>query len=222
MSAQSPQLMRASEVAQEASGSPMRQVLEWVADDLTRTHPDLGRRNAVCPFVARSLDLDVMWFAQIDRGSLEAREVENIALAHLDVFSELEPEDKLKTLVLVFPTIDSSDAARRLIDNVQRQVKPRFVEACLMIGELHPWNETPARANPTSSYRPNRSPVSSLAIRHMHSLDGGLLLMEGDEERLKQFYAAFMKCMSPEELRRVPPRDQQGLQEFVAGLFKRA
>lgn len=206
----------AANPAIDEPASSLHKVYDWIYNDLTVTHSDLGRKSPVCPFVEPSIDNDLMWFnAPTDKTQLDFAEVEQIVRDHIPIFKQLPVNPpSWRALVLVFPQIDNEQDSEQLIDAVQRTVKPEFLEACLMIGEMHPWNKTPARANPTSTtYYPNRSPVPALAIRDMHPLDSELLALESDKDLRKSYLREYFMCI---EWIRIPGRLQDEYLDLIA------
>jgi len=70
--------------------------------------------------------------------------------------------------VLIFPEVTPEQAAE-VIDGPQRKMKPTFVKEGLMLGEFHPISLSPGLRNP--AFRPLRSPIPLLVIRHMVESD---------------------------------------------------
>jgi hypothetical protein len=70
----------------------------------------------------------------------------------------------------IFPSLAANGAdGAAMIDKVQARLKPYFVEMGMMLGEFHAGNESPGLRNP--DFRPLRSPIPMLAIRHMVESD---------------------------------------------------
>ncbi|QIR39598.1 hypothetical protein HCG51_24725 [Tolypothrix sp. PCC 7910] len=145
---------------------------QWLQNFLAKPHADLGRPGPVCPFVPKAMKLNALRMRVIRFQNLLAQEVENIILPYLHTFLDLEPKNQAealnKSILLLFPDISHEDAPR-LIDSVQKKLKPLFVEAGLMLGEFHRRNQTPGLHNP--HFRPLCSPVPMLVIRFMVESD---------------------------------------------------
>jgi hypothetical protein len=77
-------------------------------------------------------------------------------------------EKMLHATLILFPDV-SPEEAPDLIDRTKEELKPSFVQQGLMLGEFHRSNESPGLHNP--NFRPLRSPIPMLAIRHMVSSD---------------------------------------------------
>ncbi|PIG94239.1 DUF6875 domain-containing protein [Gloeocapsopsis sp. IPPAS B-1203] len=149
----------------------LSQTMEWVKMFLAKPHPDLGRAGPVCPFLPRALQLNSIRLTVIRTQNLEQQQVEKIVKGYQNIFFNLEPTEGeaafYKALMLIFP--DISTEAFKLIDSIQRQLKPSFVEAGLMIGEFHKQNSSSGLHNP--NFRPLRSPIPMLGIRFMVESD---------------------------------------------------
>lgn len=162
---------------------------DWTKSFLAKPHSELGRTGPVCPFLPRSLKLNTVWFATIRAKHLDPDQIAALVKRYRDVFLHLKPtQDEAalyKSIMLVFPDIEDEKGAA-LIDKVQQQLKPFFVEEGLMIGEFHPWNETPGLHN--SDFRPLRSPISMLAIRFMVESDLPFLDRLTDDPQLRSRY----------------------------------
>jgi len=183
-----PRLMRVSEVDRSCDpGSPLRCVLDWIHGFLACPHPQSGRSGSVCPFVPTALDQDTIWMAEVETTpSFEC--ISEIITGYRDVFLQTEPtsgpDAMNKTFVVVFPSFKANGTdGPALIDKVQASLKRYFVEMGLMLGEFHANNESPGLRNP--DFRPLRSPIPMLAIRHMVDSDLPFLIREtyAPEER---------------------------------------
>ena len=153
--------------------APLQETVAWMRHFLAKPHPELGRSGPVCPFVPISMTIDTIYLC-MPRLSAERRveEIEQVVNRFRDVFLELHPQhgDEAinKSLLMVFPQVQLADA-RRLIDEVQQRLKPLFTRYGLMLGEFHNLNDTPGLRNP--AFRPLRSPLCMLVIRHMVESD---------------------------------------------------
>nr|WP_232668742.1 hypothetical protein [Pseudonocardia sp. TRM90224] len=136
-------------------------------------HPELGRAGPVCPFVSASLRAAAFHLAVCAGADLDRREITAQVDAFREWFRELPQAGgrkvNLTTVLILFPDVRTSQAPE-LIDGVQAELKGGFVAAGLMIGQFHPlppdqaglWN---------ADFRPLRSPVPMLVIRHMVGTD---------------------------------------------------
>jgi uncharacterized protein DUF6875 len=170
-----PRLMRVSEVDRNCDpASAPACVLKWLREFIARPHPNLGRAGSVCPFVPNSLELDSIWIAEIttDKPSIES--ISATMTRYRNIFLETEPKHgpaaMNKAFLVAFPSLMASGAeGTAVIDEVQYRLKPYFVERGMMLGEFHAANESPGLRNP--EFRPLRSPIPMLAIRHMVESD---------------------------------------------------
>lgn len=173
----------------------MTEIQTWVREFLAKPHPDLGRPGAVCPFVPRALQLDTIWMAVARPESPDPEEIKKIIARYREVFLSLDPvtgEDSLyKAILIIFPDVLTEDAPD-LIDRVQKELKPYFVEEGMMIGEFHKLNAAPGLHNP--DFFPLRSPLPMLAMRFMVESDLVFLMREMDApETRAHFLKSFLR-----------------------------
>lgn len=188
-------LQSASEVETSGEDPALAAVLRWVRGFLAQVHPQAGRAGPVCPFVPQSLELDTIWLTTVPLPRPDRHDVLELVRFYRDVFLNLEPRTgeaaMNKAILIVFPSM-KPEHAPTLIDDVQSELKPSFVEAGLMLGEFHQENESPGLRNP--EFRPFRSPVPMLAIRHM--VESDLPFLKRDEDppgRRALFIRAYLR-----------------------------
>ncbi len=172
-------------------------ILEWTRSFLAKPHSELGRSGLVCPFVPRSLKLNTIQLKVIRTQNLGHQQIEDIVSSYRDIFLQQEPREGEaalnKAILLIFPDIPLEDNFK-LIDKIQQKLKPLFVEAGLMIGEFHKYNESPGLHNP--NFRPLRSPIPMLAIRFMVEADLPFLQRLSDEPHLRvKYLEAYLQRM---------------------------
>lgn len=178
-------LQRASEVERNHPGTAMATTVEWVRTFLARPHPDVGRSGPVCPFTPAALALDTIWLTEFTENTSDPARLIEVVGQYRDLFFDIEPREGSaainKTVLVVFPNLGPDAAA--LVDDVQKQLKPSFVDLGLMLGEFHAKNESPGLRNP--DFRPLRSPVPMLAIRQMVETDLPFLRRYIDEPQVR-------------------------------------
>ena len=155
------------------------QTLCFLREFLAKPHPLLGRRGPVCPFMPTSLRKNYVYLAVVRTGpDVQAIDVAAIVEPFAERFGTLEPTagalTSYKAVLLVFPDIPLARAPA-LIDGVQATLKPLFVRRCLMIGEFHQNNNATSLSN--AEFYPLRTPVPTIAIRHMVTGDIAFLDM---------------------------------------------
>lgn len=163
-------------------------IVGWAESYLSRPHPELGRSGPVCPFVQASMRRKHFYLTVVRGAELGAAEVEERVVELRDWFlarapRDGEPDAGLKTLLIVFPDLPQ-ERVPEAIDAVQERLKPHYVPNRLMIGEFHDgppdkaglWNE---------DFRPLRSPLPMLVIRHMVATDFAFL--KEDDEQLAAY-----------------------------------
>jgi hypothetical protein len=170
-----PRLLRASEVDRDClPDSALHRVLEWLREFIVAPHPELGRKGPVCPFAPVSLELDYIWMAEVTEADPSMQSISAIITEYRDVFLAAEPASGpnaiYKSFLVVFPSLDEKGPeGAAFVDKVQASLKKYFVDMGLMLGEFHATNESPGLRNP--EFRPLRSPIPILAIRHMVDSD---------------------------------------------------
>jgi hypothetical protein len=187
--------------------------IAWVDDFVKQANPDLGRSGVVCPFVPESLRHDMLQYFVLDVSlppalRQEADEedyadvIEPAILRLRDQFMANRVNDPkvrlLHAYLIVFRGLELElDRASLLIERIQRKLKPKFVEAGLMIGEFHPFSNALGLRNP--DFRPLRSPVPLLSFRNMVEIDFVFLSRKHDPAALRvHFLKSYLKHMTPE------------------------
>ncbi|HEU4425685.1 MAG TPA: condensation domain-containing protein, partial [Pilimelia sp.] len=174
-----------------AYAGPLREVLAWARAYLCQPHPNLGRNGSVCPYAQGALDRQTFYLA-VHPGVPDGIDgVVETLLAYRDWFERLGPPDDpaamYRTILLVLPDLPA-DRVTAVVDGAQAALKGEFVARGLMVGEFH--DGPPAKAglwNP--SFRPLRSPVPLLAIRHMVPTDFPFL--RDDPEHVAGYLARY-------------------------------
>ncbi|CAN7568331.1 hypothetical protein LJR219_004129 [Phenylobacterium sp. LjRoot219] len=168
----------------------MRAMARYVTEFLTSEHRALGRAGAVCPF-ARQAAAEKLIRITACSSLDEATIVEGVAqlrgeLADLSRWPGSGKGPRHRAIVAVFPQLVEPDGAR-LIERIQKRLKPSFVKGRLMIGQFYPSCAEPGLRNP--AFRPLQSPVISLAMRDMTIFDAPFMLDRA--EYVDAFVAAF-------------------------------
>jgi hypothetical protein len=126
----------------------------------------------VCPYAQTALTKDTLRIAVVRLTGADKRtQIRDAIQYHLEAFvSNAGPGDEriLHATLIMFPDV-SLEEAPDLIDRTKEELKPRFIEQGLMLGEFHARNQSPGLHNP--DFRPLRSPTPMLAIRHMVPTD---------------------------------------------------
>ena len=158
------------------SGKALAQIRDWVMRFLCRPHAQLGREGAVCPFTAPSMRKKLFWMTAYRGERIPLAEAQEVLMRYRDWFLELEPKAQpdanLKTILILFPDM-TTEQAPDVVDRLQHELKPDFVERGLMIGQFHP--ECPEGGLWNPDFRPLQSPVPLLAIRNMVASDKAFL-----------------------------------------------
>lgn len=145
----------------------LQPIAAWSKSFLITTHPNLGREGPVCPFSKAAMEHGVFLLTLLDG----IKRNEDIAAAmyrygdwYRDLSRSIDPVRRsYLTFLIVLPGVDATDSGE--LDALQRDLKDRFVEHGLMVGQFHPVCERPGLWN--ANFRPLRSPIPLLAIRTM-------------------------------------------------------
>lgn len=159
----------------------LHSVVDWSWSYLTQAHPELGRRGAVCPYARASLLAGTYYLAVCPGRPDDPDQVADLLERYCQWFVELEPtsgrDSQLKTVLVLFPDLPRPEWPR-LIDASQRLLKTQYVKHGFMIGEFH--DGPPDKGGLRNErFRPLRSPVPMLVMRHMVATDLPFL----DQER---------------------------------------
>jgi hypothetical protein len=177
-------------------------VVDWCENFLGKPSGLLGRSGNVCPFVPEALMRGSLQFAVVSltgRGADAVVEIEEMIEACREHFLGREALagkiDIFGSMVLIFPGITNEEASW-VIDPSQRELKPSFVREGLMLGEFHAFSSTPGLRN--RYFRPLRSPIPLIAIRHMVESDVDFLMAPNDppSSRIKSLQA-YLKFLGP-------------------------
>lgn len=178
-------------------------IMGYVHNFLGKPNSNIGRKGPTCPFVPGALKSDSIYISIVASKHCTSTEdtMASMILQMMDKFKVMEPmtgpERISKAIIMIFPEISPFDVTR-LIDGVQKKLKPKFVEEGLMIGEFHSKNNQSCLRN--ESFYPLRTPYPCLAIRHMVPSDIVFLYTEGDgfpisvrRKMLETFLGRFQK-----------------------------
>lgn len=162
-------------------------IREWAMTYLAAPHPRLGREGPVCPFTDSSISREAFWVGCVDKPDLSVEDIARTVAGVVTEFHRLPPMEApgslLKSILILFPAV--TDFSK--IDQAQRRLKEESTPSGLMIGQFYPGCEEPGVRNP--DFRPLRSPIPLLAIRHMVSSDFPFLTAKAEwiEEYLTRF-----------------------------------
>lgn len=172
-----------------ANIQPVMEILSWAREYLCAPHEQLGRDGPVCPFVPFSMH-SRLFYITVQRGQhFNQQTVCDTVMQYRDWFLELEPthghNSRYKTILILFPDVLPEDAPT-IIDATQYHLKPKFVAEGLMIGQFHPL--PPAESGLwNADFRPLKSPIPLLAIRHMVATDFPFLMHDS------QFVTSYLR-----------------------------
>jgi uncharacterized protein DUF6875 len=199
---------RTSELAQSDLDA-LHAVADWIKTYVVKPHKDLGRAGPVCPFVPVSLEHKTLWLAPEQIADRDVSDVVGLINGYQRLFLDAQPADgddaNYKVIVVVFTDL-SADRAQGVFDDVlQHLAVPSYVEDGIVFGPFYEGHEGTAIYN--SSFRPFRSPVPFLFVRHGVVSDWKFFLDKEDWLNLwaRRFGESAVHALA-EELRRLPWR----------------
>jgi hypothetical protein len=142
-------------------------IAEWITSYLMRSHPDLGRSGEVCPFTSRAHRLDTIRIGVSLASSGDVAAMKQTMDECLRQFSSIACDEStklLRTVIVGFPNLTGDDGLAALKAG-QGHVKWRCLWDGLMVGRFHPRSDDRGLWN--RDFRPMRSPMPLLAIRHL-------------------------------------------------------
>lgn len=138
----------------------------WLRSFLTRPHPELGRKGAVCPFMEQSLKLGRTALSSVDVGGPRGRRrFETTARSALARLGDGDSGDNIYNAFVMVPVGADENVRRAMVLEVQQALKSEAVAAGKMVGEFFPGH--PMRGIHNDSFRPLASPHPVLAVRAM-------------------------------------------------------
>ncbi len=145
------------------------EVMEWAHAYLSRPHPELGRKGAVCPFVPKSINTGRFYLVlheEIDGTELSV--MRDVLLSHADGFLErfphLTPEDEFNSLLMVFPNIPPERGT--VVDTIHTELKSfLMMKKGIMLSQFHPLATKGAIRN--EKFQAYKSPYPCIVLRHM-------------------------------------------------------
>jgi hypothetical protein len=152
----------------ESDLEALQAVANWIKTYVVRPHKDLGRAGPVCPFVPGSLERKTLWLAPEQIADRDLPEVVELMSGYKQRLLETGPSDGddvvYNVIVVVFTDL-SADHAQGVFDDVlQHLAVPSYAEHGILFGPFHERFDGTAIYN--SNFRPFRSPVPFLFVRH--------------------------------------------------------
>jgi hypothetical protein len=199
---------KTSELA-EGELTALQAVADWIKAYVVKPHKDLGRGGTVCPFVPGSLERKTLWLAPEQIADRDGPEVVELMNGYRRLLLDTRPTDGddviYNVIVVVFPDLPA-DRAQGVFDDVLEQLAvPSYMEDGILFGPYYEGHEGTAIYN--SSFRPFRSPVPFLFVRH--GVTGDWKFFLDDEEWLNLWARRYGESGAQalaEELRQLPWR----------------
>lgn len=162
-----------------ASGCPaLAGTIDYLKNFLGAPHPNLekvGHKGTICPFTAKVLENEAVTFAReaVDINDLAAEEkvehslIKNYLPNFLNVIEQSveEKNRKFACLIVIVHGPNTPDECNKFVSLRQKNVQQEFVQAGLLLSELHPHSPVPSVRN--SEFFPSRPPFPIFFIRRL-------------------------------------------------------
>lgn len=149
----------------------MATLVGWVESYLMREHADLGRQGAVCPFTRQAAKIDAVRLAISQAGPSDEADAFSVirrGFGDLERIACKPGMEHFRTVIVGFPNCGGPEGVD-MLQRVQKAHKFYSLSRFRMIGFMHARNDAPGLWNP--DFRPLRSPLPVLAIRHLVEQD---------------------------------------------------
>jgi hypothetical protein len=131
------------------------------------THPAQGRSGDVCPFTSQAYRIDTIRLGVCGATNGDVTSVTRTMRYCLGEFAAIPCPPAMRhfrTVIVAFPNLAGSQG-RNTLGKAQRRLIASCLLRGLMIGRFHPDSDDPGLWN--ADFRPLRSPLPLLAIRHV-------------------------------------------------------
>jgi hypothetical protein len=158
---------RAEITARPEANAALATLADWVESYLMREHPQLGRTGAVCPFTRQAARIDTARLAICEAGPEEEERAFTLVRGSFAALDEIPCKpgmEHFRTIIIGFPRCGGA-AGLAMLQRVQKRNKFHSLSRRRMIGLMHAESDAPGLWNP--DFRPLRSPLPVLAIRHL-------------------------------------------------------
>jgi heptaprenyl diphosphate synthase len=179
------------------------ELLDWCRNYLMAENEEIKRplgNQVVCPFVRGSIDTDSLRMAfHPEVNGHDEPTIEAVVTSYIPIFKRLPPYDKRellrKALLIVFPSIEERNVG--VLDHVYANLKHKFVDEGLMIGQFHQRCDERGIYNPR--FKVSRSPYPFIAVRHMAIHD--ILFLGSDPDWFRIYNLRFgHRFRTPDDL----------------------
>lgn len=154
--------------------------LDWLESFIMRSHPGLGRRGEVCPFVKPAHSEGALAFCSWDVNGLTFDIFIGVLKRLPSLYRRLHNKISGKSRIFsvcIFVNGLEKEQYFKFIDEAHSIVKPDFMAAGLMIGEFHPLSVVPGVHSNT--FRPMRSKRPAFVLRAMAPHDSMFIDKDG-------------------------------------------
>lgn len=149
----------------------MAVLLSWIQSYLMASHAELGRTGAVCPFTKQAAKLDTVRVAISQADISREQDMFSLVRNSFSVLNDIPAQkgmEHFRTVIIGFPAF-GGDEGLAALKRIQRAHRTYSLTRGRMIGLMHATSDDKGLWNP--DFRPLRSPMPVLAIRHMVEQD---------------------------------------------------
>ncbi len=176
-----------------SASSQIEIVRTWLTDFIAKSNQNLGRAGPVCPVVPPSMEQDKL-LLKASEVELTKEELRKMLMEEKTIFLQAMRQstnsvDAIFAVTVIALENCSDKSHGDLMDAIHASLKIEFMNEGLMIGQFHPYNETPGLHNP--SFRPFQCPGYCFAIRNMIPSDHVFISQNLDPTSISKAQAAF-------------------------------
>ena len=150
-----------------AADPDMGVMLGWLENYLMKPHDQLGRAGAVCPFTRQAAKIDAVRVAISRAGPGDGAEAVRLMRTAFDELERIPCKpgmEHFRTIIVGFPEC-GGEVGLDMLKKVQKEMKYVSLSRYKMVGLMFAQSEAPGLWN--ADFRPQRSPMPILAIRHI-------------------------------------------------------
>lgn len=187
----------------ESQPSQTKIVLEWLRTVVAKPNKNLGRDGPVCYEMPSSL---AYGRTEIRSSYIEPSEENFCRLLAKEKANFLQRENALRlenpiSIVIALEKCRTEEHAK-MMDKAHTDLKIDFMKEGLMVGQFHPFNETPGLHN--EKFKPFKCPGFCFSIRPMTPRDGVFVQQNLPAETVREAANAFLQRfgnVAPDEIR---------------------
>lgn len=140
--------------------------LDWANNYIGKSHKELGRNGAICPFVKKSIKIN-KFYVSICNNAKEKNSAKNIFKTHVKEFSrrfkETDIDSDMNSLLVVYPKL--KDEHMNAVTEIHTELKSELMHRGMMVSQFHPGCEKSAVRN--EKFKLYQAPFPCIVLRYM-------------------------------------------------------